>query len=110
MNQETISSYKEKLEAEKANLLKDLEKGEAPVDFGSDVDGLDEEADEAEELGNRLAIGQTLRDRIEEIEMALERVAGGSYGLCITCGKEIEKEVLDVIPESEMCAHCKKSV
>jgi hypothetical protein len=25
-------------------------------------------------------------------------------------GKEIEKEVLDVIPESEMCAHCKKSV
>lgn len=69
------TSKKEKrktsLEKEKARLLEMIEKYEKPVDFGSDVDHFDEEADEAEELANQIGIGEALRERVNEIDAVL---------------------------------------
>ena len=103
-----FSQQKAILEREKANLLKDVAAIERPEDFGSDVDDFDEEKNEAESLGNRLAMAQVLRTRISEIDSALNRIATGGYGICEACGKKIEKEVLEISPASRLCQRCKK--
>jgi RNA polymerase-binding transcription factor DksA len=39
----------------------------------------------------------------ENVELALQRLAEGKYGICIDCGKEIPRERLEAIPESVRC-------
>ena len=84
-------------------LVGEIKQTETPSKFGSDVDHFDEETDEAEEMGNQLAIGQDLKNRLAEIDIALGKIKSGGYGICEKCGKNIEKEILDVDPESRFC-------
>ncbi|MEY4731785.1 MAG: hypothetical protein RL681_731 [Candidatus Parcubacteria bacterium] len=66
------------MEKERERLLTDLKKAETPEDFGDDVDDIDSiEAEEATDLGNKLAVGQALRDRIAEIDEALMKIGKG---------------------------------
>ncbi len=44
--------------------------------------------------------------RLTQIERALERVAGGSYGFCIRCEEEISEARLKVRPEAPVCIDC----
>lgn len=108
MKQEELKKYQEILESERVRLGKEIAEYEAPVDFGTDIDGADEEADEAEEVGNRIAIAIDLKKQLEEVDRALERIQDGSYGRCVKCGQEISPKVLDIAPESELCENCKK--
>jgi len=107
MDGEKIEKYKNELNAERAKLLAELEKENQPVDFGSDIDHNDEEANEAEELGNQLSLGQSTKDRISDIDRALGKIEKGEYGICESCKTEIEEKVLNVSPESRFCSHCK---
>lgn len=107
MQEETLRSYHARLETEKRRLLEEIDKHSRVPDFGSDTDHEEEEADEAEEFQNELGVATALKERINEIDLALSRIASGGYGICESCDKEISKEVLDVAPESELCAACK---
>ncbi len=103
MTQEKINHYKGELEKERTLILSEIKKNEKPVDFGSDVDHFDEETDEAEEVGNQLAVAQDLKTRLDDIEVALEKIREGRYGICEKDGEEIEEEILDIDPESRLC-------
>lgn len=103
MIDEQLKEYKTKLEKERAMLLAEIKQTEVQPEFGSDVDHFDEEADEAEEVGNQLAVGQDLKNRLAEIDIALGKIQSGGYGICEKCGKNIEKEILDIDPESRYC-------
>jgi len=73
-----IEKYKKLLEEERERLIAKVKSEESPEDFGDDIDDTEgEEAGEATELGNRLAIGQALRDRIAEIDGVLNDLAAG---------------------------------
>ena len=109
MTKEEIKKYQKVLEEEKDKLEKEIAEHEALVDFGADIDGADEEADEAEEMGNRAAINADLKKRLEEIEGAIERIHESTYGKCLRCGGEISEKVLHIVPESELCEKCKKA-
>jgi RNA polymerase-binding transcription factor DksA len=102
--------YEKKLLETKQELLDELERKEVPEDFGSDVDDFDEEKNEAEALGNQLAEGQSVRNRINEIDAALERIAHGTYGVCTACGGAISEMLLELVPESPLCEACKKKM
>lgn len=108
MSAEKIEEYGRRLEAERKKMIAGVKKNETPQDFGSDVDGLDEEANEAEALGNQLAAEQTAKDRINEVDMALNKIRLEKYGICEKCGRGIEENVLDAAPESRFCKQCKK--
>ena len=41
------------------------------------------------------------------LEDALQRIAKGDYGRCLTCGKLIEKERLEAVPHAQQCLQCK---
>ncbi len=41
-----------------------------------------------------------------ELERQLARMDEGSYGICTTCGEEIQEGRLFVMPEAEHCPEC----
>lgn len=108
LTNEKIAAYEARLKEEKAKLLPEIEKYSEPEDFGTDIDHSDEESDESESFANRMAIATALRERVNEIDMALNRIREGKYGICIECGREISETVLNAAPESSLCSECKK--
>ena len=46
---------------------------------------------------------------IYHIDMALERIEAGTFGICDACGKAIGKERLEAVPHARMCIACKSS-
>ena len=103
----------EKLKKEKAELLEKIEQlraiGQPSADRkeGSPFGKREEGADEASELEKRLALEERLGESLNEIEHALEKYEAGTYGLCDSCGREIEQARLEAIPQASLCLSCK---
>lgn len=104
---EKIKKYEEILGKEKKRLTEEIKQDKTRLDFGNDIDNFDEEADEAEELGNELGVEKIIKERMNRIDMALNRIQEGTYGICEGCGKEIPEKVLLAAPESTLCDTCK---
>jgi len=45
---------------------------------------------------------------LKEVESALKRVAGGTYGLCEGCGEDITPNRLKAIPWARYCLTCQE--
>ena len=45
-------------------------------------------------------------ERRSEVEVALRRVAAGTWGICAHCGGPISPERLDALPSAEACIEC----
>ena len=41
------------------------------------------------------------------LDLALERIEDGSYGVCVGCGEAINKERLEAVPHVRLCIKCK---
>lgn len=67
---------------------------------------IEEEAQKAQlsELFNRLDLQE--QQQIEEIDLALTRMAAATYGLCETCRKAIALERLQLLPATRYCFKC----
>jgi len=107
MQEEQLKKYKIELERERGLLLVEIKNDEKPSDFGSDIDHFDEKTDQTEELSNHLAASRDLKNRLDEIDVALSKIYSGKYGVCEKCGGRIEDEVLNIAPESRFCKTCK---
>jgi DnaK suppressor protein len=109
MNQDQLKEYKTKLEKERMMVTAEIAHDEKPVDFGSDIDHGDEESDKSEQVGDQIAAEKSLKERLNEINIALEKIKNGTYGVCEKCGKPIEQEILAIDPESRFCKACKST-
>ncbi|MEK7089580.1 MAG: TraR/DksA family transcriptional regulator [Patescibacteria group bacterium] len=105
ITKEELETLKEKLLEDKIKLTHELE--DPHTDFGSDVDALDEETDEAEEFANKLGIQVVTKEHLRDVNGALERIVVGEYGVCEECHNPISLEVLTAEPESRLCKSCK---
>ncbi len=101
-------SLREKLERSEKDLNEQIKNLETDFNFGSDTDHLEEETDESEEKGNLADVKVSLRNRQQKIAKALLKMKSGGYGRCEKCGQDIESEVLNADPESELCRDCKQ--
>jgi len=45
---------------------------------------------------------------LKEVENALKRVSGGSYGVCESCGEEISAARLKALPWARYCVLCQE--
>ncbi len=97
LTKEDIAQFKQRLEEEKARMLKDIKELESPPDFGNEP-GPDDETGESEQAFDNEASAQSYRIRIAEIDAALSRIEKETYGICEKTGQEIPKEVLEVNP------------
>lgn len=109
LSKEEIQKYKLALEQEKIRILNEIKQGEKLENFGDDVDHFDEETDEAESIANQLSVEAVLKERVDQIDMAINHMIEGKYGICQKCGKDIEKTVLEIAPESALCSSCKQT-
>lgn len=108
LTNEKIAELKRTLEEEQNSITTRIQNVGTGMDFGNDIDAGDEETDEAEELGNVEGIKFVLEEKLKSINNALKKIDEGSYGICETCKKEIEPELLNIAPESHLCKNCKQ--
>jgi DnaK suppressor protein len=104
------------LESERANYLRQAESLQAEADSltedrePGDVQ-FDEESGEGDTLAvereRDLALSAQARAAIEQIDLAVEKIHAGTYGLCETCGTAIPKERLKALPHAALCVKCK---
>ncbi|KAA1188516.1 TraR/DksA family transcriptional regulator [Pseudohalioglobus sediminis] len=52
------------------------------------------------------AIGNETRQSLHDIQVALDKIAEGTYGECEKCGGEIGEGRLKAIPEAALCVNC----
>ena len=52
------------------------------------------------------AIGNETAQSIREIQLALERISAGTYGICDSCGEEISTARLEALPQATRCVNC----
>ncbi|MBP1714174.1 MAG: zinc finger transcriptional regulator, TraR/DksA family [Deltaproteobacteria bacterium] len=100
-----ISDMKEKLVAE--GLEKSL-----PMDLARSFD-IGDEGDRADtERTHEVSILLSVRDKekLHAAEEALERIRGGTYGICEECGDEIGGERLKVMPLAKSCVTCQSQM
>jgi RNA polymerase-binding transcription factor DksA len=51
-----------------------------------------------------------LRVRLDSIERAIARLEKGSFGVCQSCGDEIQSERLTALPYTEQCIDCQRKL
>lgn len=107
--------FKEKLDAELNQLTSDLEglgvkNPEVKGDWVERADDLDtvsadpnDVADRTEEEGERRATLATLETRYNNVRLALDKIAKGTYGICEISGEEIEDDRLEANPAARTC-------
>ena len=61
-------------------------------------------------LGPDDATEETLVHVVRQIEVALARIAQGTYGTCARCGSEIADERLEALPYATWCVRCAERV
>ena len=54
------------------------------------------------------ALDENLTLELQAIDAALKRIENDEFGVCATCGDEIEAARLDAIPWTTSCVSCKE--
>ena len=82
-----------------------------PEDRGEDTTPSQHPADVAGDLERRellLARHRTDSRDLGGIEAALARIAAGTYGVCVDCGREIPRGRLEARPQAERDLDCER--
>lgn len=105
-----LKSFRRRLEDELTVLTGRHAGLEAASAASPDVGGAGGYGEEASDAGSftsererDLSLAGNLRDLIEKIQGALERIDEGRYGRCEVCGQPIEAERLDALPYTTLC-------
>ena len=117
MNKKLLEELKQKLEEQKKSLKKELEsfakedkdlENNRNANYPNRENGnMEEEADEAQEYDNLLSLEHSLELKLQDVNLALEKIKKGNYGVCEKCGKKMDEERLNACPEAKSCIKCK---
>lgn len=55
-----------------------------------------------------LSLERNIKDILRRVNEALGRMEKGAYGICESCGKEIDPARLEALPYANLCIICKK--
>lgn len=112
LTKKEIDELRDRLEQEHAELeeqlttIEDTSFAATQSDLSGDV-GLDDESADAGtatfEREKDLSIEQNVRDLLQKIERALQKIDAGTYGICERCGKPIEKARIKALPYVDLC-------
>ena len=68
----------------------------------------EENAEEVASYDNALAMKRNLKNILDRINLALEKIRKGTYGICDHCGKKIVKKRLIALPMVNLCLECQQ--
>ncbi|HLC39007.1 MAG TPA: TraR/DksA family transcriptional regulator [Patescibacteria group bacterium] len=103
-----------KADLEKAKFRLENELGKVSTGKGKDRQALfpdigskeDESAQEVEMYESSLSLEKGMEQKLNEINIALDKIEKGKYGYCENCRKEIPKDRLKAYPEATTCLNC----
>lgn len=58
------------------------------------------------ERGEAEAILTSLKDTLDDVELALSKLEAGTYGVCESCGQPIAPARLEAMPAARRCITC----
>jgi DnaK suppressor protein len=58
----------------------------------------------------RSAMLDSLEEKLNQVEDALERLDRGTYGKCTNCGEEIKPGRLKAMPQATLCIRCQEQL
>ncbi|HEY65888.1 MAG TPA: conjugal transfer protein TraR [Caldilineae bacterium] len=107
--EEALQREKERLEAERDQVLADIAMLQESLKGEVDIDA--EEGDpDLIEREKSAALLAALESRLKSIEAALRAIDKGQYGICERCGQPIPPERLEVKPDATLCVECQVEV
>lgn len=111
MKKKDLDQFKKLLEEEKRKTLRHLEEisqssaseSELDVATGDSVDIASLEINQA----SLQKIGKRESYLLKKIDLALKKIADGTYGECESCGEDIAVARLQARPVAQLCIDCK---
>ncbi|PIS08032.1 hypothetical protein COT78_00410 [Candidatus Berkelbacteria bacterium CG10_big_fil_rev_8_21_14_0_10_43_13] len=103
--EEFLKTQKEKLESEKERLMSEISKLKKYPDYG---DRDEDNTQEIVDYEKNLSVEDSLKQSLDEVNIALKSIETGDYGQCRKCSVEIDRELLEVMPSIDLCSKCQK--
>jgi DnaK suppressor protein len=103
-----LSERRDELKTEYEQTMAEIT--EAQRDRLTDSAG-DDQADTGTKTFEReqeISLANNVRERISQVERALDRLDDGQYGWCERCGNQIPVERLAAFPSATLCVTCKQ--
>jgi DnaK suppressor protein len=108
MSEQDLQNYKDLLRGLREELTKALTAGREntmPVSPDAAIGRLTrQDAMQSQQMA--LELERRTRQRLAQIEGALNRIADGTFGYCARCEEEIGAARLRVKPEAHLCVRC----
>jgi DnaK suppressor protein len=112
MDEKRLQQVKEHLLKMRKEVMKEVQTASATSrEIGQD--GVPDIGDMSANTYSRdvlLNLSEGQRQKIRDIDAALDRLAQGEYGICVRCGDDIAERRMEVRPFSRYCIECKTDV
>src|ERR1700683_5804683 len=112
MEKKKLDSFKKRLETRQQELRRMVTRTEQ--------DGRPVDEDSAQDIADRAASSYTKeflfhqsnndRQLLQMVENALPRIREGTFGECISCGKDINAKRLEAVPWTRHCIECQEKL
>ena len=112
MEKKKLDSFKKRLETRQQELRRTVTRTEQ--------DGRTVDEDSAQDIADRAASSYTKeflfhqsnndRQLLQMVENALSRIREGTFGECISCGKDINAKRLEAVPWTRHCIECQEKL
>lgn len=112
MDKKKLDYFKKRLETRQQELRRTVSR--------TQQDGRTVDEDSAQDIADRAAssynkeflFSQSNNDRqlLQMVDSALSRLREGSFGECISCGKEINSKRLEAVPWTRHCIECQEKL
>jgi DnaK suppressor protein len=112
MEKKKLDSFKKRLETRQQELRRMVTRTEQ--------DGRTVDEDSAQDIADRAASSYTKeflfhqsnndRQLLQMVENALSRIREGTFGECISCGKDINAKRLEAVPWTRHCIECQEKL
>jgi RNA polymerase-binding transcription factor DksA len=101
----TLLDERERTLREEVRAMKEAA-AERPSALGRQAEDMGDDAEERFRTGMEHVDLQRDQEELRDIAQARERIADGSYGSCVDCGRDIPFERLKAQPSTKRCVTC----
>lgn len=108
MNKKKLAQFRSQLESIRTDLLGDVERSNHSVKEG-DIGQIADISDDAARAYNRQLegeLGEQEWRKLKQVDVAIEKIAEGEYGICSQCENTIPEARLQIVPYAEFCTQC----
>jgi DnaK suppressor protein len=112
MDKKKLEQFKKRLETRQQELRRTVTRTEQDGRTADDEATQDIADRAASSYNKEFLFHQSNNDRqlLNMVETALDRIREGSFGECISCGKEINAKRLEAVPWTRHCIECQEKL